>query len=245
MCIITYAFLWFPQEGHGRRKSKDLSTINRARTLVLCDSRGEGLSSQLSAIGVDTHQVRVCVFKGATYHRALSLASRKIARFQPDLIIFMVGLCNLTSRNPVSKICNFRFASAVEASHHVRAEIETCMDTVHKLAPAARALFSPITGIDFDRYNGGFQPMEDHLQQAIMNESIRLTTEVIVRHHQGQGSTPPWENSTIHRKRDPRTPMRHRYERLPDGCHLSTQTKLHWAHAIARCISFNMEILHR
>lgn len=199
----------------------------------------------LRSMGIDTHQVRVCVFKGATYHRALSHASRMITEFQPDLIIFMVGICNLTSRNPVSKICTLRFPSAIAAADHVRTEIEACRHTVHTLAPKAVAIFAPITGVYLHRYNRGMRPVEDHEQQAIMNDSIRLTTNVIVLDHQQQTTTPPRANATIHRKRDPTTPMRHRYERLPDGCHLNSQTKVYWAHSIARCIKFNMEILHR
>lgn len=196
-------------------------------------------------MGIDGTKVRVLVFKGATYHRALSLASSAISDLQPDLILFMVGICNLTTLHPISRICMLRYHSVQEAVGNIHDAIQDIIRDTHEICPGANAVFAPLTGIDLHRYNRGNNAEGDRMGQRQLNDMIQGSTEVIVQANQQQGLTPPWVNTVVHRKRDPHTPMRHRYDRLSDGCHLTMQTKIHWAHAIARCISFNLDIRGR
>lgn len=226
-----------------RKKSVDIGLANSGKTLILCDSRGSGLASRLEALGIRPGLVRVKVYKGATYHRALSLAETEITAFQPDVLMFLVGVCHITSRCPRTHICRFAHGSVPEAVRALEDNLYEVVQYAKAVIPTARLVFAPIIGIDLDKYNGGLNAEQDRQTQGLLNHCVLRVNDVIVRLNRAHGSSPPWVERTVHRKRDKNCQVKHRYDRLVDGCHLDDSTKDHWAHSIARSIGFNMALV--
>lgn len=211
--------------------------------MILCDSRGAGLANRLHAMGMRNDRVRVKVFKGTTYGRALNLAEEEIVQFQPDIIMFLVGICHITSRCPRSRICRFAHGSVPEAVKVVEDQLYQVVQCAKKLIPGAKLVFAPIVGVDLDKYNRGENAEQDSLTQGMLNHCVLRVNDIIVKLNRSQGSSPPWVDSTIHRKRGMNSMVKFRYDRLVDGCHLDDATKDYWAHSIARSITFNMGVI--
>lgn len=213
--------------------------------MILCDSRGSGLASRLEALGIRTDRIIVKVYNGATYQCALNLAEDEIIAFQPDIVMFHVGLCLITSRCPRTRMCRFAHGSVPEAVKVLEDSLYQVVQSTKALIPVAQLVFAPIVGVDLHKYNRGENAELDSLTQGLLNHCVLRVNDVIIRMNRSQGSSPPWVERTVHCKRNKNCVVKHRYDRLVDGCHLDETTKDHWAHSVARSIAFNMAIVQK
>lgn len=67
-------------------------------TIVICDSRGRYLDTIL-----DREDILVSYHSGATLHRVATEAVNVIDRFQPDTILLMAGINDMTVLNRVTR----------------------------------------------------------------------------------------------------------------------------------------------
>lgn len=98
-----------------------------------------------------------------------------------------------------------------------------------------------ITGMDLCRYNRWETPTEDTLvQQAVLNESVQMVKNLIIRRNSELGLATPWLQRLVHRYNNGK--VTNSYTRLDwDGCHLWEMISSYWARELNTTIMKNME----
>ena len=211
------------------------------RVLVVSDSRGRHLDSVLDHSNRDDLSYMSVPYDSQGLNSLAQKAIRLSRAIPPDLILMFGGVCDITRRNPVTKITSLRW----EDPQVIYDNYVTSMETVYYLirnAPATahcKVVFVPVVGVDLNRWNH-IKSEYFHPQQKALNEVIvkvnRYLTEFNTRNHM----LTPWILNTCHelvgRKR-----WSHHYKGLDDGCHFDIDTLQLVADEFHRILKLNRD----
>ena len=211
--------------------------------LVLADSRGDGLQ-QLFNSRTTMMRHRVLTYKGAGYEMAAIRAIPVINVIKPDLVVVLVGICDLTRRNKVTKITSLRHSTLIENVEHVMERARSAYDLLHSLGDHLIS-FATITGLDLTDYNcppRKYMSEPDYLnyckdrvthpQQCLLNDSVLEINRRLTALNKASATPTVWVGGVVHSYF--RNAHHHYYSRLADGCHLNQTTKGRWVAQIIK-----------
>ena len=215
-------------------------------TLVITDSRGAGIQNILQEY-TDIGQTRVESHPGADLERAVRRSLPTIIRDDPCLIIIMAGICNITYRNPRTRVTSLAYHTEAEIAHHALAAAMKAQELIRN-SSRAEISFATITGIDLSDYNSAARKhmtpaeYEEHClttkiidpDQDLLNTTILSINRKLVALNSQNGTPTTWTAGTVHPYHN--NAHHHNYRRLRDGCHAHTDTKRDWAKRIAKTI---------
>ena len=215
-------------------------------TLVICDSRGQGLQEILNEIK-DIDTVQIVQYGGAGSVRATMRALPTIKGTPPDLVILMVGICDITQRNKVTKITTLKEFDSETLLNGALVAIRSAVNILRE-NKCSKISIATVSGVDLADYNNkGRRHMtpvqyEDHLRlskqvdphQELMDTTIvRLNKEIVAINRQARCPT-TWAANAVHIYF--KKAYHHYYKHLQDGCHATTRTKQYWANQVARTV---------
>ena len=195
----------------------------------------------------DTDETKVMSKPGATILRAVQVACNTITYYQPDLIIIIAGICNITKKDRVTKTISLQHNTTDKIVTSVMDDIVEARREIEKIS-GAWISFATITGADLtDINNKNRRNMTDkeyrtyvdtvkttHPDQNILNNALYKLNREITAHNNLHHTPTTWMAEVVH----PYLRGTHRsyYTRLADGCHPTGNTRKRWAHQIARTI---------
>ena len=202
------------------------------KTLVISDSRGLTLQKIINDIK-QAEMIKVISFKGAGYCGAALKAKNIIESFRPNLIIMLVGICDITKRDPNTKKTTLRYKSTQCTVEHVLQQARTSLDMLRQMG-VGRISYATITGIDLTTYNKNSkqqdrQHCEDkelQRQQVTMNQAVLQVNKKIVEINTELNTPTTWTAGYVHRYF--RKKHHHYYRRLEDGCHPTSEAAKYW-----------------
>ena len=215
-------------------------------TIIVSDSRGARIQDMLQEYN-DIGHTRVECHPGAGMIQAVTRSLPAIRHGSPDLIIIMVGICDITFRDPHSKVTTIRYRTETEITQHTTIAARGAHELLRSETKATIS-FATITGLDLSDYNNRDrrrmtrQDYEDYCNntkatdpdQGTLNAAIVATNRQLVALNT-QNSTPTtWTAGAVHAYFN--HAHHHYYRRLYDGCHAHTETTRDWAKRIAKTI---------
>ena len=219
--------------------------------LVIADSRGNGLQQILNSMDT-TERYRVLTYSGAGYELAAIRAAPIVKAIKPDLIIFFLGICDLTTRYKVTRLITLRHTTLPD---NVGAVIEAAKAsyTLLRSLGSHHISFATLTGIDLADYN---HPTRKHmtqeeykiycmqlkvvsLDQKLLNESLLEINRQLTVINKHTATPTTWTGGVVHSYF--KNTHHHYYNRLADGCHADQPTKIKWA---AQLVKSTSRILH-
>ena len=215
-------------------------------TLVIADSRGRGMQSMLQEYN-NIGRIRVDSHPGAGYQQAVSDSLKSINNTEPDLIVVMAGICNITYRSPRTKVTTVRFHTEAEIVEHALAAANEAQRAI-KERTGARVSFATITGIDLTDYNNRSRSrMNEHEYnqycaetkvadpyQDMLNAAVMAINRGLVEINIKEGTQTTWTAGAVHSYF--KNTHHHYYRRLRDGCHPHPATARDWAKRIVKTI---------
>ena len=220
------------------------------KVTIVADSRGRYLQEQLMEVN-GKYEYSVCVHPGQGLIRSVKSAQFKIRNTNPDIVIIMSGICDITQKDRCTGTISLRegdISSVVSSylNNMGRAQMET-------LQGRYRVSFATLTGVDLtDINNRARRNMNEteykhyctsnkyeHPDQQTLNMIIVTLNRTIVAYNESNSIPTTWLAEVVH----PHTSGRHRfrYERLADGCHPTAWTVARWATLIKRAVVKMME----
>ena len=211
------------------------------KILVITDSRGLTLQTIINEVK-QTGNIKVKSFKGAGYCIATTKAKKTIESFKPNLIIMLVGICDITIRDPRTKITTLRNKSVQGTIEHVLQQARASL-TMLKQMGVKHISYATITGIELSTYNlnkrqEDIQPREGselQRQQLIINKAIIEVNRKIVEINTELCTPTTWTAGYVHRYF--RRKYHHYYRRLEDGCHPTPEAAKYWVVQIVKTAS--------
>lgn len=215
-------------------------------TLIICDSRGTGLLPLLKQTK-DLGDLRITISRGAGSLRATQHASMEIQTCKPDLVILMTGICDITTRNNISRITTLPCLSQEELVNGATGGIKLAVALIKQLG-CDRVSVATVTGIDLDDYNNRERKHMDQQQyetyrrtvktvnpnQELLDTVVLLVNKEIVALNRKNKLPTTWTANAIHAYF--KKAYHHYYKHLQDGCHATQRTKQYWANQLARTI---------
>ena len=208
------------------------------KILVISDSRGLALQKIINEVN-QTGTIKVKSFKGAGYCTAVRKAKKTIESFKPNLIIMLVGICDITVRDPGTKKTTLRNKTVQDTTEHVLQEARDSLDMLKQMG-ANQISYATITGIDLVTYNMNNkkqdrQPGDDNewqRHQLTMNQAILQVNRKIVEINTEMHTPTTWTAGYVHRYF--RRKYHHYYRRLEDGCHPTHEAAKYWVTQILK-----------
>ena len=204
---------------------------------MICDSRGLALPTMIDDLTFDG-QIRVASYRGAGYRGAVTRARETILSFRPANIILCVGICDITIRDKKTKTTDLRYSTLDEAVEHVLEELNLALAEMVGLG-ISRISLATITGLDLASYNRlintntGEQAKNQYAgKQDLLNRVIVAINQRLVAKNKLSGVPTTWVAGYVHRYF--RKHYHHYYNRLQDGCHLSTKAAIYWVEQIIK-----------
>lgn len=194
-------------------------------TLVFTDSRGKCLDAYL-----DTDEIQVKYFKGCGLIDLVELADIYILNLKPTCVLFIAGVCDMTTRNRGTKNIALKFTTYGQLTDHMIGVFpEARMRTGHRY-PNLRVGFGGLCGFEINRYNRwpGVSPY-----QRIIDDVVDSLNYVIMNNNIQHQIVHPTLTRKIHR-RSWKCGFRNQYRLLYDGVHLSRIVNEDWAKNIYR-----------
>ena len=220
-------------------------------TLVISDSRGNGIQDLIKPI-IDIGEVQVLQHRGAGYGKAIRDSLTIIDRRNPDLVILMVGICDITTRDRSTKLTSIRNTNQDKLTNNV---ILALNQAVKELREHGCKLISiaTIAGIELADYNNpdrrymNPEQYEEYRRttkttdpnQEQIDTTILLLNKKIVSINRLSASPTTWIASAVHAYF--KGAYHHYYKHLQDGCHATQRTKQYWANQIVRTIKIIMK----
>ena len=216
------------------------------KTFLVADSRGKHMEKALWETPHTGH-VQIHSRPGAGVANSVQSAMEDIVKFQPNLIVVMAGICDITRRDRQTKTISLRYAEIDRMVEAVMEGVRSAYKTI-ELKVSARVSFATVTGLDLaDSNNKQIRNMNQeeylryakdqkktHPDQYKLNTAVTQLNRKITAFNQANGTPTTWTAEIVH----PCLRGRHRayYWRLSDGCHPTHNTRRRWARQIARTI---------
>lgn len=191
-------------------------------TIVITDSRGRALDSFL-----DNEDILVSAHSGATLFQLASRAVDIINKHQPDIILLMGGINNLTILNRQTRRVSLISTSRGTLISHLIQKINEAKAVILGAHPNIKLIVGGIAGLSLNTYNRipGESP-----HQWLIDDSITAVNTYIRQMNRDADVPNPRLVSKIHTWRRGR--RKHVYKRLYDGLHPGDLVLSSWARQI-------------
>ena len=204
---------------------------------VFCDSRGRGLGPELHR-SVDTHQVYVYPFSGATFDSIVPIIREFNSRVLFDAIYILVG------NNDITKLDRDTHTIYIEENnpHDI---VEAFDNKLIQFKLQAGAIMGPnpvivlpITPIELSIYN---KALYRDPKQWIVNMSINTINSEILYQNTWNNYSTPLLHEVIYRA-EGQGGHRYYFNRLIDGLHPKPATIRKWSRKLRRALWLNGHI---
>lgn len=191
-------------------------------TIVVTDSRGRFLDTM-----VDDESILVSHHSGATLYDVATHAINIVRRFQPDLILLIAGINDMTVLNRRNRQVRLISNSRAAIINYLIHRINLAKSMILSACPYVKVAVGGILGIDLNTYNRrhGTSPY-----QHIVDDSITAINAYIRQMNHDAGLPHPRLTTKVHTWRRGR--RRNAYSRLRDGLHPNNLILESWARQI-------------
>lgn len=193
-------------------------------TIVIADSRGRALDSFL-----DHDNILVSTNSGAKLYQLATRALDIISRHQPDVILLMGGINNLTILDRHTRRVSLISTSRGVMINHLIHKINEAKALIMCAYPNIKLIIGGIAGMCINTYN---RLPGVATNQWLLDDTITAINAYIRQLNRDSGVPHPRLTSKIHTWRHGR--RRHVYKRLYDGLHPGDLILLSWARQIKR-----------
>ena len=177
--------------------------------------------------------MKILICAGAGYCRASRKAKTVISQFQPTLIIMLLGICEITTRDQRTKYTQLKMNSVQDIVEHVIHQARVSLGMIRQYG-YQQISYATITGLDLQKYNMCAIRRNPHLkdlrgsqqQQALLNQAIIEVNRKIVQLNSELLIPTTWTAGYIHRYF--RRKHHNYYQRLNDGCHPTQEAACYW-----------------
>lgn len=182
-------------------------------TIIVSDSRGRYLDTL-----IDDENILVSFHSGANLSRVAIEAVNIIRRFNPNTIVLMAGINDITRLNRRTRKISLFSSSRSVIIHHLISCINQAKYYIHSHFPNVNNIIGRIIGVSINTYNRvrGISPVQwvvDDVITAVNSYIRQLNTDSGLPH--------------------PRHGLRkHIYSRLRDGLHPGNLTLESWAYQL-------------
>lgn len=208
--------------------------------MVIADSRGGGLQEEIDKILPANLTVKVLTYPGRGIIRAVKESEKLINWWQPSQIYVTNGICDITTKDQVTKQVSLRDPDPQTAVASYVGSLDTVTHYMKILLDGRKyqLIFAEILGMNMSTYNGTEYP---HHQQALLNTTISGVNTEIAAWNTSRNVITPWLAKEIHRNKKGGLKI-HRYHKLAeDGLHLTPSLRCCWAKQIVEAICKNAE----
>ena len=163
------------------------------------------------------------VFDGATIQDLAKEAEYYAQNAPFDLIFIVGGICNITTKDKLTKMISFDWTDAVSLASHLISTMEKAEEFLYQNYPASTFIFCPIPGANL---NNVLKKQAD-LEQDILNEAIWIYNEELFQRNIHKNVYAPNFADPVHRMINGvrRNFLQHLGK---DGIHLSEDLKKKW-----------------
>ena len=204
--------------------------------LVIMDSRGRGmlnvLGRDVKETGLPIH-VNLLFFPGADIHQLVQHALEELKRFHYDMILFIGGVNDLSSKGPRGRAIP-KYNSQEELVEEMFGKFETAQKSL--AGWCRRVVVSLLVGLDFSRYNS--RNRVDHRDyshyQSIVDDGLVILNKAIASLNTDSGTLNPWVLDTVHYRT--KQGYLHKYFKLSDGLHLSNTLRERWVYKMVTSV---------
>ena len=214
--------------------------------LVIADSRGRGIQSVIRSRLEGLVRVHVIVHPGSGARLAVAKTLQLLRELEPDLVILLTGICDITTRNGRTKRIDLRHHTVHDlVSGATGAFRDACM--LLRAEGTLKISVATITGVNLvdcnsecrrgisqDRYNDYVRARPICEDQKLLNEAIICINKEVVKFNKSNSSQTTWVAGLVHAYF--KGAYHHYYKRLFDGCHPDESTKQAWAAQIIKSI---------
>lgn len=192
-------------------------------------------------------RTQVLAHSGAGYELAAIKSMQTVLRVEPEIIIMMAGICDITWRDRRSKETRLRYEKAADSVGHVMEAAKAAFEILDAIGKH-KISFATTTGLCLVDYN--YKPRKymtedeydlyvnsvkvDHPQQQVLNNSVIEINRQLTEMNKKNGVPSTWTSTVIHSYY--RKVHHHNYKGLGDGCHPDEYTKNKWARQIVKSI---------
>lgn len=213
-------------------------------TIIIADSRGRGLQTIINNL-TNSSDIKILFYPGAGYELATLKAMVQIREMKPILVVMFLGICDITWRNPATKIVGLRHRTVRENVDHVLNAIRSAHDLLRTVG-VFNISFATVTGVDMSDCNCPRRKFMDKVQyksycgetkvahpsQTVLNDTIIALNKKIVLYNKANSTQTTWMAGLVHSYF--KNKYHHYYNRLRDGCHPDDKTKVAWAAQIVK-----------
>lgn len=206
--------------------------------IVVADSRGHGLQSELNRLATPGFDIRVLVSPGKGLVAAVCEAESKLFWWQPEQVYIIAGICDVTKKNKHTNRVSLRETNPLLAVSLYKFHMESIRESLTtKLGnDDCTVVFGELVGMNIAGFNGTRYPDQ---QQSLLNEIVEQVNMEIVAQNTSRELVTPWIARTVHKNRRDGRKI-HRYHKLAtDGVHLTQDLKEMWAQEILKSIYKN------
>lgn len=188
-------------------------------TIVVADSQGRYLDTM-----VDDENILISFHSGATLTDVAAHAINIIGRHQPDLILLLAGINDITMLNRTTRQVALISTSRGVIIDHLIRRINLAKSMILSQYPHVKVAIGGILGIDLNTYNRrhGTSPL-----QHIVDDVITAINAYIRQVNHDAGLPHPRLTTKLHTWRRGR--RRNSYSRLRDGLHPNNLILESWA----------------
>ena len=160
------------KEGYTETKQKKKPEV--LTTIVLADTRGEGLQELLDSSGIK--HIRVLAEEETGLEEIVSSKLQNIRILQPDIIIITNGISDLTATETSMPTRNFSYSTTEEAVGKFMEKVESVYEKLSAELPETKIIFAPLTGCDLAKCNSQntVHPQQDVLDQTVVELIKRI-----------------------------------------------------------------------
>lgn len=216
----------------------EIRTRKKYFVVVIADSRGKDLQQVINEQARPGYDIRVLVSPGKGLVAAVCEAESKLFWWQPDQVIIVAGVCDITKKDKYTHKVELRETNQLLALSLYKFHMESIRKSLTtKLGnDGCKVVFGELVGINIAGYNGTSYPDP---QQDLLNTIVEGVNMEVVAQNTSQDLVTPWTARTIHRNRRDGKKV-HRYHKLSfDGVHLTQELREVWAREILQSIYKN------
>ena len=198
------------------------------RTVVLADTRGEGLQELFDAKG--NKDIHVLAEEETGIEDIVLSKLDDILILQPDVIIITNGICDLTVKDHNTQARRLKHNSNARSIREYLFTVNKVHEILAEKLPNAKVVFSTVTGCDL-AICGSQQIAAD--QQEILDKTVVELNKRLGGMNSKNKVATPWISNAVH-KRFKGKPI-HNYHYLINGYRLTDFTKDIWVKTLFTC----------
>ena len=144
------------------------------KVLLVADSRGGGLQSIFT--DMMDRPIEVDVYPGAGLQTLFMKTRALLLQKYRDIVFVLGGICDLSSRDPRTKLITMYNLTETEFAEKLKAIIDQGLIDINAEFPNTQIVLCPLTGVDIRQYNKLSEIPDD---QVRMNYTVTTINAMI------------------------------------------------------------------